>query len=208
MWEVLSEGGQPLMPLNDYPFNPWYGWIQDKYGLSWQLILADGPVDQTIIPSLLFVSDQSGNAEEAIKFYCKVFDRSEVGSIARYGPNQAPDEEGTVAYADFELAGQGFAAMDSAHEHDFTFSEAISLYVDCQNQQEVDGYWEALSAAPEAEQCGWPKDRYGVSWQIIPRRLGELMSDPDPKKSGRVMESMLKMKKIDVEALEHAYRLD
>jgi predicted 3-demethylubiquinone-9 3-methyltransferase (glyoxalase superfamily) len=206
LWEELSEGGEALMPLDEYPFSPWYGWIQDQYGLSWQLILAAGAAETKIIPSLMFVGDQAGKAEEAIGFYARVFKDSRVGDIARYSADQSPDEAGTVAYARFTLQGQHFAAMDSARGHDFSFNEAVSLYVECQNQEEVDHYWDALSAVREAEQCGWLKDRYGLSWQIIPKQLGEMMSDPDPEKSGRVMDSMLKMKKIDIRALEEAYR--
>ncbi len=206
LWEKLSQGGSALMPLAEYPFSPWYGWIQDRHGLSWQLILSEAGAEQKIVPSFLFVRDHAGEAEEAIRFYARVFDGSMVGDIARYGPDQAPDEEGTVAYAPFALAGQQFVAMDSAQEHDFNFNEAISLYVECRTQEEVDHYWEALSAVPEAEQCGWLKDKYGLSWQIIPKQLGEMMSDPDAEKSERVMDSMLKMKKIDIAELEKASR--
>ncbi len=206
-WSALSEGGTALMPLDTYPFSKKYGWIQDKYGLSWQVILVEDAVEQTIVPSLLFVGEKAGKAEEAIRFYAEVFGNAAVGDIARYGANQEPDKEGTVAYADFRLAGQPFAAMDSAHQHDFTFNEAISFYVECETQAEVDRLWQRLSAVPESEQCGWLKDPYGVSWQIIPKRLGELMNDPDPEKSRRVMEAMLKMKKIDVAQLEAAYQL-
>ncbi len=155
----------------------------------------------------MFVGDQAGKAEDAINFYAEVFGDASVGDISRYSANQEPDREGTVMYADFRLEGQPFAAMDSAHQHDFTFSEAISFYVACATQAEVDALWKQLSAVPEAEQCGWLKDRYGISWQIIPKRLGELMNDPDPEKSGRVMEAMLQMKKIDVAKLEAAYKL-
>jgi predicted 3-demethylubiquinone-9 3-methyltransferase (glyoxalase superfamily) len=195
------------MPLDTYPFSEKYGWIQDKYGLSWQVILSQDAVGQTIVPSLMFVGDQAGKAEEAIRFYAEVFGDAAVGDVARYGANQEPDREGTVAYADFRLEGQPFAAMDSARQHDFTFNEAISFYVECETQGEVDALWEKLSAVPESEQCGWLKDQYGVSWQIIPKRLGELMNDPDPEKSGRVLEAMLQMKKIDVAQLEAAYQL-
>jgi predicted 3-demethylubiquinone-9 3-methyltransferase (glyoxalase superfamily) len=205
-WSGLSAGGTVLMPLDTYPFSKKYGWIQDKYGLSWQVILAEDTVEQNIVPSLMFVGDQAGKAEEAIHFYAEVFGDAAVGDITRYGANQEPDRPGTVAYADFRLEGQPFAAMDSAHQHNFTFNEAISFYVECDTQEEVDTLWAKLSAVPESEQCGWLKDQYGVSWQIIPRQLGELMNDPDPEKSGRVMEAMLKMKKIDIAQLEAAYR--
>jgi predicted 3-demethylubiquinone-9 3-methyltransferase (glyoxalase superfamily) len=205
-WSRLSDGGTSLMPLDTYPFSKKYGWIQDKYGVSWQVILAENPVEQTIIPSLLFVGDRAGKAEEAITFYAQVFGDAAVGDISRYGANQEPDREGTVAYAEFQLEDQPFVAMDSAHQHNFTFTEAISFYVDCDTQAEVDRLWQKLSAVPESEQCGWLKDKYGVSWKINPKRLGELMNDPDPEKSGRVMEAMLKMKKIEVAELEEAYR--
>lgn len=204
-WSDLSDGGTVLMPLDAYPFSAKYGWLQDKYGVSWQIILVTDAIEQKIIPSLLFVSDRAGDAEEAITFYAGLFDKAAVGDIARYSAGQEPDREGTVAYAEFRLEGQPFAAMDSARQHDFTFNEAISFYVECESQAEVDRLWESLSAVPESEQCGWLKDKYGVSWQIVPQRLGELMDDPDPEKSGRVMEAMLKMKKIDVAGLEAAY---
>jgi predicted 3-demethylubiquinone-9 3-methyltransferase (glyoxalase superfamily) len=205
-WSGLSEGGAALMPLDAYPFSPKFGWIQDKYGVSWQVIWAEGAVGQKVFPSLLFVGDQAGKAEEAITFYAGVFGDAAVGNITRYGAGQEPDQEGTVMYADFRLEGQPFAASDSAHSHDFGFNEAISFYVECETQEEVDTLWERLSAVPESEQCGWLKDKYGVSWQIIPKQLGVLMNDPDPEKSGRVMAAMLKMKKINVAELEAAYR--
>lgn len=204
-WSSLSDGGTVLMPLDTYPFSERYGWIQDRYGVSWQVILAGDAGEPGIVPSLLFVGDQAGKAEDAITFYAGAFGDAAVGDIARYSAGQEPDREGTVAYADFRLEGQPFAAMDSAHQHDFTFNEAISFYVECATQAEVDSLWDTLSAVPESEQCGWLKDKYGISWQIIPRRLGELMNDPDPEKSGRVMDAMLTMKKIDVAGLEAAY---
>lgn len=206
LWDQLVSGGQALMPLDDYPFSPWFGWVQDRFGVSWQLILAEQPVRQPIVPSLMFVGDNAGRAEEAIGFYAQVFDNASVGDVTRYGPDQAPEEEGSVAYGAFTLAGQELVAMDSSREHNFTFNEAISLCVECGSQEEVDHYWGSLSAVPEAEQCGWLKDRFGLSWQIVPRRLGELMSDPDPEKSARVMDAMLKMKKIDISGLERAHR--
>ena len=169
-WSALSDGGTALMPLDTYPFSKKYGWIQDHYGLSWQVILAEDAVEPKIVPSLLFVGDQAGKAEEAITFYAEVFGNAAVGDIARYGANQEPDRPGTVASADFRLEGQPFAAMDSARQHDFTFNEAISFYVECAAQEEVDRLWQKLSAVPESEQCGWLKDPYGVSWQIIPKR--------------------------------------
>jgi predicted 3-demethylubiquinone-9 3-methyltransferase (glyoxalase superfamily) len=206
LWEKLSDDGKILMPLDAYPFSQRYGWAQDKFGVSWQLILSnpEGEERPKIVPSMMFVGDNAGKAEEAIKFYTSVFHDAKLGNIARYGADQQPDTEGTIMFADFTLEGQWFAAMDSAQKHDFTFSEATSLVVNCETQEEVDYYWEKLSVVPESEQCGWLKDKFGVSWQIIPKQLSELLSDANQEKSSRVMQAMLKMKKIDIQGLQDA----
>jgi predicted 3-demethylubiquinone-9 3-methyltransferase (glyoxalase superfamily) len=203
LWEELAQDGSVLMPLQAYPFSKRYGWLADRYGLSWQVSVSDDG-RSSIIPSLMFVGDKTGQAEAAIDFYTLVFSDSKVGEIFRYSAGQEPDKEGTVAYGPFVLAGQDFVAMDSAREHDFSFNEAISLIVNCEDQAEVDYYWERLSAVPESEQCGWLKDRFGVSWQIVPTVLGELMTDPDRAKADRVMEAVLQMKKLDIDELHAA----
>jgi predicted 3-demethylubiquinone-9 3-methyltransferase (glyoxalase superfamily) len=203
LWEELAQDGSVLMPLQAYPFSKRYGWLADRYGLSWQVSVSDDG-RSSIIPSLMFVGDKTGQAEAAIDFYTLVFSDSKVGEIFRYSAGQEPDKEGTVAYGPFVLAGQDFVAMDSAREHDFSFNEAISLIVNCEDQAEVDYYWERLSAVPESEQCGWLKDRFGVSWQIVPTVLGELMTDPDRAKADRVMEAVLQMKKLDIDELHVA----
>ncbi len=133
-----------------------------------------------------------------------MFSNSEVGEISRYSAGQEPDKEGTITFGPFVLAGQGFAAMDSAREHDFSFNEAISFIVNCEDQAEVDYFWEKLSAVPESEQCGWLKDKFGVSWQIVPTALSELLADSDRAKSDRVMKAMLEMKKLDIAELQAA----
>ena len=198
------------MPLQQYPFSERYGWLQDKYGLSWQLLLSnpEGEERPPIVPSLLFVGAVCGKAEEAINFYTSVFSKrgeSKVGNLARYAQGQEPDKEGTIMFADFMLLGQWFAAMDSAYEHQFMFNEAISFIVTCDTQEEIDYYWEKLSAVPEAEQCGWLKDKYGVSWQIVPTAMGEMMSKGSKEQMARVTEAFLKMKKFDIESLRRAY---
>ena len=206
VWAKLVEGGQVLMPLDTYPFSERYGWVQDKYGLSWQLILTnpEGEERPLIIPSLLFVGDVCGKAEEASDFYLSVFKNSKRGAIARYPAGMEPDQEGTVMFTDFQLAGQWFAAMDSARMHDFTFNEAISFMVRCDTQAEIDYYWDALSAVPEAEQCGWLKDKYGVSWQIVPTTMDAMMASGDQEQIARVTEAFLSMKKFDLAALTQA----
>lgn len=207
LWKELSEGGTALMELGEYPFSEKYGWIMDKYGLSWQIMfMGDSEITQTITPTLLFVGNVCGKPEEAIKFYTTVFRDSKIGDIDRYEKGEEPDKEGTVKHAGFTLEGQDFAAMDSAYPHNFSFNEAISFIVSCETQEEIDYYWGKLSAVPEAEQCGWLKDKFGVSWQIVPSVMGQMMSDKDPDKLARVTEAFLKMKKFDIETLERAYR--
>lgn len=192
LWEKLSAGGQVLMELGVYPFSERYGWLQDRYGLSWQVILTEGVFEQPIMPALLFTQDACGKAEEAINLYTSLFPNSVVQNLTRYGSGEEPDQEGTVRYAQFTLAGQEFAALDSAHAHAFTFNEAVSLIVNCKDQGEIDYFWENLSAVAEAEQCGWIKDRFGVSWQIVPENVGELTAK-NPEKTTPVL---LGMKKI------------
>jgi predicted 3-demethylubiquinone-9 3-methyltransferase (glyoxalase superfamily) len=207
VWNKLTEGGTVLMPLQEYPFSKRYGWVEDKYGVSWQLILTDpaGEVEPLVIPGFMFVGEKCGKAEEAIQFYVSVFRNAHVGNIFRYGANQEPDKEGTVAHAVFTLEGQRFIAMDSAREHNFNFNEAVSLIVKCDTQEEIDYYWEKLSAVPEAEQCGWLKDKYGVSWQIVPAIMDEMMTTKDEAALARVTQAFLKMKKFDIATLEKAY---
>jgi predicted 3-demethylubiquinone-9 3-methyltransferase (glyoxalase superfamily) len=206
LWKELSEGGSALMELGEYPFSQRYGWVLDRYGLSWQVMfMGDRKVEQRIIPTLMFVGKQCGKAEEAIRFYASVFDDATVGDILRHGKGDEPNKEGTVKHVGFTLRGQGFAAMDSAREHNFAFNEAISFMVNCKDQQEIDYYWGKLSADPKAEQCGWLKDKYGLSWQIVPTAMEEMLKDKDKKKVARVTEAFLKMKKFDIEELTRAY---
>lgn len=207
VWEKLSKGGKVLMALDKYPFSEYYGWIQDKYGLSWQLIYTNPEGDERplLIPSLLFVGELCGKAEEASDFYLSVFKNSKRGAIARYPAGMEPDKEGTVMFTDLKLEGQWFAAMDSAREHGFTFNEAISLMVYCDTQEEIDYYWEKLSAVPESEQCGWLKDKYGVSWQIVPTAMDKMMETGSKEQIARVTEAFLKMKKFDLAKLKEAY---
>jgi predicted 3-demethylubiquinone-9 3-methyltransferase (glyoxalase superfamily) len=207
LWDKLSRGGKSLMPLDTYPFSEKYGWIEDKYGLSWQLFYSATPVDQKIVPSLLFVGDVAGRAEEAINFYTSIFQNSKRLGTFRYEANQLPDKEGTIAYADFLLQGQKFAAMDSAQAHNFTFNESISFVINCEDQEEIDHFWNKLAegADEKAQQCGWMKDKYGVSWQIVPIELGRLLGDKDPMKSQKVMQAILGMKKLIVKDLQKAF---
>jgi predicted 3-demethylubiquinone-9 3-methyltransferase (glyoxalase superfamily) len=204
LWQALSDGGQVLMALDSYPFSERYGWLNDRYGVSWQISLA--PEGVPIIPSLLFVGEQNGRAEEAIRFYCSLYEDSGIGQLMHHGPDSG-ETEGSLMYGRLRLAGQEYAAMDGGLAHDFTFNEAVSLLVKCADQAEVDRLWAVLTAAGgEESYCGWLKDRFGVSWQIVPQALYAMLSDPDPGKARRVTEALLQMRKIDLAALEQAHR--
>lgn len=208
VWNTLVQGGKALMPIDTYDFSKRYGWVEDKYGLSWQLILTnpEGEKRPSIVPSLLYVTEHGDVAEEATDFYLSVFKDAKRGTIARYPAGMEPNKEGAVMFTDFTLEGQWFSAMDGSSEmHSFAFNEAISLMVYCKDQEEIDYYWEKLSAVPDSEQCGWLKDKYGVSWQIVPARMDEMMAHGAPEQIQRVTEAFLKMKKFDIAELEKVY---
>jgi len=154
---------------------------------------------QKITPFLWF----NGNAEDAMNFYTSIFKNSKIGRITRYG-DAGPGPKGTVMSATFQLDGQEFMALNGGPQ--FKFTEAISFFVNCETQEEVDELWEKLSAGGQKSRCGWLKDKYGLSWQIIPSALGEMLGDKDPEKSRRVMKAMLQMDKIDIKGLEQAYK--
>lgn len=214
VWKKLAEGGKVMMPIGEYPFSKRYGWVADKYGFSWQLILTDpkGEERPLIIPSFLFVREKARKAEAAMKFWAGVFrgaplqdGETKVGDMMHY-PTGTPDE-GTVMFGEVKLAGQWFSGMDSADKaHEFDFNEAISIIINCEDQAELDYFWEKLSAVPEAEQCGWLKDIFGVSWQIVPKQMDAMMATKDSAALKRVTEAFLQMKKFDVAQLEKAYK--
>jgi predicted 3-demethylubiquinone-9 3-methyltransferase (glyoxalase superfamily) len=192
LWQKLSAGGEVLMPLDSYPFSQRYGWVQDRYGLTWQLILTDpsGEPRPFIIPSLLFGGDTVNRAEEAIHFYVSVFEDAKEGLLARYDEATGLAKAGSLMFGEFTLAGQWFAAMDSGVEQDFTFNEAVSFQVNCKDQAEIDFYWEKLANDPIFNQCGWCKDQFGLSWQIVPESMAELMEKPG------AFAKLMEMKKI------------
>lgn len=203
IWNKLIENGRALMPLDTYPWSKKYGWVHDKFGVTWQLT-CDKPEfsDQKFIPALLFSGTNFGKAEEAIDFYTSIFDGSEIKLISRYEADDPNGQDGKINHAQFELNGQLFAVMDSAIVHDFNFSEALSLVVECADQAQIDYFWEKLLVGGKESQCGWLKDKFGVSWQIVPEILSKLMADPD--RSERVVQAFMKMKKFDIEKLKNA----
>lgn len=209
LWKELLKGGQSMMPLDKYEWSESYGWLCDKYGLSWQLMLGEVKVvGQKITPLLFFTGDSRGKAEDAINFYTSVFNDTLVDGILRY-EDENEFADGTVKHAQFSLENLKFMAMDSGIENDFPFNEAISFIIDSKNQDEIDYYWSKLSEGgdPKAQQCGWLKDKFGVSWQVVPIKiLTDMLGDPDKEKTERVTKSFLKMKKFDLQTLENAYK--
>jgi predicted 3-demethylubiquinone-9 3-methyltransferase (glyoxalase superfamily) len=206
IWAKLAQDGVALMPLDAYPFSPRYGWTMDKYGLSWQIMhMGDRPMLQKIVPTQMFVGAVCGRCEEAVRLYASVFPDSAVGELMTYTKDDAPDLPGTVRHVNFTLMGQSFAAMDSNRGHDFAFNEAISYIVNCDTQREIDEYTDKLSADPSAEQCGWIKDKFGFSWQIVPSMMDAMMADTNKDRLARVTAAMLQMKRLDIAALQRAY---
>jgi predicted 3-demethylubiquinone-9 3-methyltransferase (glyoxalase superfamily) len=202
LWEKLSTGGTVMMPLGTYPWSSNYGWLSDQFGVSWQLMKGtEGNTGKTISPAFLFVGEQYGNAEAAIKHYTNIFPDSGIQHIQLYGANE-PQPEGRLKHGQFTINNTVFMAMDGLGEHKFSFNEAVSFVVECDTQQEIDFFWNRLTEGGEESMCGWLKDKFGVSWQIVPTILGKLMTDPE--KSPRVMAAFLKMKKFDIAQLLEA----
>lgn len=192
--ERLSEDGTVLMDVGEYPHSPLYGWVEDKYGVSWQLMLTnpEGEPRPFVVPQLMFCGAAQNHAEEATDHYAETIAHSVPGNRVRYSDmGQEAPNGANIVFSDFQLGGQWFAAMDSAVDQDFTFSEGISLMINADDQQEIDQLWDALSAVPEAEQCGWLKDQWGLSWQVVPANMAELMARPG------AYEKLMQMKKMD-----------
>lgn len=199
IWNKLIEDGSAMMPLDEYPWSKKYGWLVDKFGMSWQLMLGELPIGkQKITPCFLFVGQQYGRAQEAIKHYTSIFPNSEMQHLEIYTAGE-PQPAGNLKLGHFTLQSELFAAMDGFGEHEFQFNEAFSLVVECKTQDEIDNYWNKLLEGGQESNCGWLKDKFGVSWQVVPSILSELMSDPE--KAPRVMQAFLKMKKFDIETL-------
>lgn len=204
IWNAFSKEGTLMMPLDKYPWSEKYGWVTDKYGVSWQLALGKiSDVGQKITPCFLFTGKQYGRVDEAIAHYAAVFKNTTVDGILRYGANEQPDQEGKIKHAQINLDGEKLMLMESAAPHQFTFSEGVSLTIHCENQQQIDYYWENLtSGGGQESMCGWLKDRFGVSWQIIPTMLSKIMSDP--AKAGKAAQAFMSMRKLNIEQIVQA----
>lgn len=202
-WKKLVAEGKVMMELGSYPWSTCYGWVQDKFGVSWQLITRqDDMAGQKFAPSLMFTGSNAGKTASAIEFYTRIFPNSSIGGVMNYTAEEGESPD-NIKHAQVLLNNYMITAMDSSHDHGFGFTEAISFVVECKTQEELDSYWNQLSGDGGKEvACGWLSDKYGISWQIIPASLGALMSDPE--KAERVMNKVFKMKKLIIKELENA----
>lgn len=201
LWNVLSDESMIMMPLDKYPWSERYGFLEDKFGLSWQIFKGKySDVNQKITPTFLFVGDSYGRAEAAVKYYTTVFPASSINGILLYQENEGAQVAGKVKHAQFILDGKVFMAMDGHGEHHFAFNEALSFVVECKDQEEIDYFWNTLTSdGGQESRCGWLKDKFGVSWQIIPNNIAQLMSSPE--KAQKVMGVVMQMNKLDMAAM-------
>lgn len=207
-WNPLAEGGMVLMELGEYPWSKKYGWVRDRFGVTWQVFLGEKQGEQRIIPTMMFIHQNNGKAMQAMEFYTQIFPDSKIGGVMKYAEegNETHDIAGNVQHAHFEIDGYSFFCMDNSYDHKFDFNEAISIVVMTDDQEETDHLWNSLTAnGGRPSMCGWLKDQYGVSWQIVPKKLIELMNHSDLFRAKKVVEKMMTMQKIDIAALENAF---
>lgn len=203
IWKCFEKDGNVMMPLKKYQWSEKYGWITDKFGISWQLALGKmSEVGQKITPYFMFTGKQYGRVDEAIEHYTSILKNGSIDEILRYGANELPDKEGKVKHAQIKIDGQTFMLMENAAEHTFYFTEGVSLILYCETQDEIDYYWEQFTQSGEESMCGWLKDKFGVSWQIIPTALGKIMSDPT--KAGKAAQAFMSMRKLNIEQIIQA----
>ncbi|MCQ9634003.1 VOC family protein [Chryseobacterium sp. WG14] len=209
-WDQLLEGGIALMELGSYSWSKKYGWVQDKFGVTWQILLGEKGIDQKIVPTLMFIHQNNGKAKEAMELYTQTFPNSKIGNILKYGDggegHGIAEPAENVQHAQFSIDGYNLYCMDNSYDHQFDFNEGISMVVMTDDQEQTDHYWNALTSNGGRESmCGWLKDKYGLSWQIVPKRLIQLMNDSDQEKASKVVQAMMKMQKITIQDLEEAY---
>lgn len=208
-WSPLSENGLVLMELGEYPWSKKYGWVRDRFGVTWQVYLGEKQGEQKIIPTLMFIHENNGKAMEAMKLYTEVFPNSKIGNVLKYGDgvgNESHEIPENVQHAHFEIDDYSFFCMDNSYDHEFDFNEGISIVVMTDNQEQTDHLWNSLTKDGGRESmCGWLKDKFGMSWQIVPKKLIQLMNDPHQEKAQKVVQAMMKMQKIVISDLEEAY---
>lgn len=202
-WNKLIDGGQVMMPLDSYDWSEKYGWVQDKFGVSWQLYTGTKEDnEQKFCPTLMFTGPTAGKTNEAIDFYTHLFPESSLTGVMNYAESDGEPTD-FVKHAQFKLRDYTLMAMDSSAAHGFVFNDAISMVVLCDTQEEIDKYWDILTAdGGKAIQCGWLTDKFGISWQIVPSILGTLVKDP--ARAQRVMAALMKMTKLIIKDLENA----
>lgn len=203
LYQALSEGGHILMPLGEYPFSPYYVWLEDRFGLSWQLSYApdlDKPYQFDIC--LLFSQDQVGLAQPMLNYYKDKLPQASVGQLSYYGEGEAAVEAAKLNYAELLVAGQKLIVMDHGYGGEASFNEAFSLMVYVDSQDELNFYYDLLSAVPEAEMCGWVKDQFGISWQIVPRILMEAYDTASPEQIKAVNAAVMTMKRLDIGTIQ------
>ncbi|KQK25417.1 3-demethylubiquinone-9 3-methyltransferase [Chryseobacterium aquaticum] len=208
-WSPLSENGLVLMELGEYPWSKKYGWVRDRFGVTWQVYLGEKQGEQKIIPTLMFIHKNNGKAMEAMELYTEVFPNSKIGDVLKYGDgvgNESHEIPENVQHAHFEIDDYSFFCMDNSYDHEFDFNEGISIVVMTDNQEQTDHLWNSLTKDGGRESmCGWLKDKFGMSWQIVPKKLIQLMNDPHQEKAQKVVQAMMKMQKIVISDLEEAY---
>ena len=202
-YQKLSENGKVMMELDSYPWSEKYAWVEDQYGISWQLFYSKEKFDQKFSPVLMFTGQNNGKCREALDYYTSIFPNSRIESIMDYPAGQG-EPEGNIGHSQFIINGYTMMAMDSSHQHNFNFSEGTSMVVMTDNQEETDFYWNKLTENGEESRCGWLKDKYGFSWQITPKRLIELTNTSDPANNKKAFDAMLKMNKIVIKDIQDA----
>lgn len=203
IWNAFIDGGNVLMDIGTYPWSARYGWLNDRYGISWQFIVGDiSESAQRITPSLLFTKEQYGRAEEAINYYTSLFPESHIKGIFRYTKEESPEEEGKIAHSEISLAGCTLMLLESAQSQTFTFNEGVSLMIHCADQAEIDYYWDNLTSDGRESMCGWLTDKFGVSWQVIPAVLSDIMQDP--AKAPKAASAFMQMRKFEIDKLMQA----
>jgi len=204
LFGALADGGQVLMPLDAYAWSERYGWVKDRFGVSWQVMAGRRPPGgAAIVPCLMFAGALHGRAEEAMRTYASIFPGGRIADVARYVAGEG--QVGAVKHGRVVLAGQDLVAMDAHGTHGFTFNEALSLQVMCQDQATLDRYWSALAEGGVQGPCGWLKDRFGLSWQVVPASIARLLIGGDAAARDRAFAAMLTMGKLDIAALERAF---
>ncbi len=211
LWEKLSKTGKVLMDIAAYPFAEKYGWVQDQYGVSWQIMFASSMKDlkslQKVTPTLMFAGDVCGRAEEAVNFYTSVFHNSSINYSMPYdGSEPVDDVRAKIKHAGITIENFHVTIMDSGKKSPLSFEQAISFVISCDSQEEIDYYWTKLTDGGKEIQCGWLNDKFGFPWQVVPSAMGKMMSQGSKEQIARVTEAFLKMKKFDIKTLEEAYK--